>query len=267
MTTWDSTVDFVVIGSGGGGLVAALTAADAGASVLVLEKQALVGGLTAMSGGMAWIPNNPVMRAAGVPDSYEDAMAHFDAVVGDVGPASSYERRHAFLTAGPELVDFLQQQGVQFLYCRGYSDYYSSAKGGSDDGRGIEGIPFDAHLLGEWCDRLQPGLAKSLGMAVMTNEARHLSHYNRSVRAFAASARVAIRTALARARRQDLLTNGASLIAQMLKIALDRGIQVWTEAPLEDLVVEDGRVAGVRVTRAGTPALVEARRGVLLAAG
>src|SRR3954470_14283876 len=110
MTTWDSTVDFVVIGSGGGGLVAALTAADAGASVLVLEKQALVGGLTAMSGGMAWIPNNPVMRAAGVPDSYEEAMAHFEAVVGDVGPASSYERRHTFLTAGPELVDFLQQQ-------------------------------------------------------------------------------------------------------------------------------------------------------------
>jgi 3-oxosteroid 1-dehydrogenase len=267
MTTWDSTVDFVVIGAGGGGLVAALAAADAGASVMVLEKQALVGGSTAMSGGMAWVPNNPVMQAAGVRDSYEDAMAHFEAVVGDVGPASSYERRHAFLTAGSEMVSFLQQAGVRFVYCPGYSDYYSNAKGGSDEGRGIEPIPFDGRTLGDWHDKLQPGLAKSLGMAVKTNEARALSHYNRSIHAFVTAARVVLRTAAARARRQDLLTNGASLIAQILKIALDRGVAVWTEAPLDDLVVEDGRVVGVRTTRAGAPMFIGARHGVLLAAG
>ena len=89
MTTWDTTVDFVIAGSGGGGMVAALAAADAGAEALVLEKQALVGGSTCMSGGIFWIPNNPLMRAEGVPDSYEDAMAHFETVVGDVGPCSS----------------------------------------------------------------------------------------------------------------------------------------------------------------------------------
>src|SRR3954464_13845581 len=266
-TRWHSTVDFVVVGSGGGGLAAALAAADAGASVLVLAQQPLIGGSTAMSGGMAWVPDNPLMRAAGVADSYEDAMAHFEAVVGDVGPASSYERRHAFLTAGPAMVSFLQREGVRLVYCPGYSDYYSNAKGGSDQGRGIEAVPFDGHALGDWADKMQPGLAKSLGMAVMTNEARSLSHYNRSPRAFAVAARVAIRTATARARRQDLLTNGASLIAQMLRIALEHGVTVWTDAPLDDLVVEDGRVTGVRVMRAGTPTLVQARLGVLLAAG
>jgi len=52
MTTWDSTVDFVVVGSGGGGLVAALAAADTGASVLVVEKQDLIGGTAAWSGGI-----------------------------------------------------------------------------------------------------------------------------------------------------------------------------------------------------------------------
>jgi 3-oxosteroid 1-dehydrogenase len=207
------------------------------------------------------------MLAEGVPDSYEDAMAHFEAVVGDVGPASSFERRHAFLTAGPEMVAFLQDEGIRFTYCRGYSDYYSNAKGGVDEGRGIEPVPFDGRVLGEWLGRVQPGLAQSLGLAVMTNEARSLSHYNRSAGAFAISARVVLRTYAARLRRQALLTNGASLIAQMLRIALDRRVPVWTEAPLEDLVVEDGRVVGVRVLRNGAPVLIGARRGVLLASG
>jgi 3-oxosteroid 1-dehydrogenase len=267
MTTWDATFDFVIVGSGGGGMVAALTANDAGARALVLEKQELVGGSTAMSGGIVWVPNNPVMRAAGVLDSYDDAMAHFEAVVGDIGPASSFERRHAFLAAGPEMVSFLQQSGVRFVHCPGYSDYYSSEKGGHDIGRGIEPVPFDGHALGGWLEQLQPGLAQSLGLAVMTNEARSLSHYNRSVHAFTVSARVVLRTFAARARRQALLTNGASLIGQMLGIATGRGVPVWTGAPLDELIVEEGRVAGVRTVQDGHPMLVQARRGVLLAAG
>jgi 3-oxosteroid 1-dehydrogenase len=263
----DTTVDFVIAGSGGGGLVAALAAADAGAEALVLEKQALVGGSTCMSGGIFWIPNNPLMRADGVADSYEDAMAHFETVVGDVGVCSSFERRHAFLTAGPEMTVFLERLGVHLVTCPGYSDYYSNLKGGSDVGRGIEPVPWDGHQLGPWLSKLQPGLAQSLGMCVMTNEARSLSNYNRSLRAFTVAARVALRTAAAKVRRQALLTNGASLIGQLLKVAVDRGIPVWTEAPLEDLIVEDGRVVGARTVRDGARVEVRARKGVLISAG
>jgi 3-oxosteroid 1-dehydrogenase len=267
MATWDHAVDFVIVGSGGGGMVAALAAHDAGASVLVLEKQERVGGSTAMSGGIVWVPDNPVMHAAGVPDSYEDAMAHFDTVVGDVGPASSPERRHAFLTAGPESISFLQRIGVRFTYCRGYSDYYSNLKGGHDLGRGIEPVPFNGKVLGDWLGKLQPGLAQSLGLSVKTNEARSLSHYNRSVKAFSVSARVVARTYGSRLAGKTLLTNGAALIARMLRIALDRGIPVWPESPLENLIVEDGRVVGVETTRAGTPMRIRAQRGVLLSSG
>jgi 3-oxosteroid 1-dehydrogenase len=267
MTEWDTTVDLVIAGSGGGGMVAALAAHDAGIEALVLEKQARVGGSTCMSGGIFWVPNNPLMEADGIPDSYEDALAHFETVVGDVGPCSSIERRHAFLTAGPEMTTFLQRLGLRLVTCPGYSDYYSNLKGGHDVGRGIEPVPWDGRQLGPWLPKLQPGLAQSLGMAVMTNEARSLSNYNRSLRAFAVSARVALRTAAAKVRRQTLLTNGASLIGQLLKVALDRGIPVWTEAPLEDLIVEDGRVVGVRTVRDGQPVNVQARKGVLLSAG
>ncbi len=267
MTSWDAAYDFVAVGSGGGGMVGALAAADSGARALVVEKQSLIGGSTAMSGGMAWVPNNSVMKRAGVADSYEDAMAYFEAVVGDVGPASSYERRHAFCTAGPEMIDFLAGVGVEFVFCPGYSDYYSDAKGGHDIGRGVEPVPWDGHRLGQWSGKVQIGMAKHLGMAVMTNEARYLSHYNRSRKAFTTSARVAIRTVWARVRRQDLLTNGASFIGQALKIALDKGVEVWADAPLDDLIVENGRVVGVRVMRDGKPVNVQARNGVLLSTG
>jgi 3-oxosteroid 1-dehydrogenase len=267
MTTWDATVDFVIAGSGGGGLVAALAGADAGAEVLVLEKQALIGGSTCMSGGIFWIPNNPVMQADGIADSYEDAMAHFETVVGDVGTCSSTERRHAFLTAGPEMTAFLQHLGLRLVSCPGYSDYYSNLKGGHDIGRGIEPVPWNGRNLGPWRTKLQPGLAQSLGMAVMTNEARSLSNYNRSLRAFAVSARVAIRTVVGKATGRKILTNGASLVGQLLKIAVDRGIPVWTEAPLQDLIVDDGRVVGVHTVRDGQPVAVRARKGVLIAAG
>jgi 3-oxosteroid 1-dehydrogenase len=267
VSQWDKTVDLVVIGSGGGGMAAALAGADAGANVLVLEKQALVGGSTAMSGGVVWLPDNRLMHAAAVDDCYDDAMAHFAAVVGDVGPASSTERRHTFLTAGLDMMAFLEREGVRFSYCKGYSDYYSNAVGGVDEGRAIEPAPFRAGRLGPWADRLQPGLAKSLGMTVMTNEARSLSNYNRSVKAFATSVRVALRTVRSRAGRTDLLTNGASLIAQMLTVALAKGVEVWTDTPLDDLVVADGRVVGVRATHDRAPVRIEARRGVVIAAG
>src|SRR5947199_98686 len=90
-------------------------------------------------------------------------------------------------------------------------DFVIAGSGGRDHGRAIEPVPWNGNRLGSWVTKLQPGLAQSLGLAVMTNEARSLSNYNRSARAFAISARVAARTAAAKVRRQALLTNGASL--------------------------------------------------------
>ena len=185
------------------------------------------------------------------------------------GRRRHFERRHAFLSAGPEMVLFLQRIGVRFVFCRGYSDYYSSAKGGHDIGRGIEPVPFDGRILGTWLDKLQPGLAQSLGLAVMTNEARSLSHYNRSMRMRSRSRpRVVLRTVSARLRRQALLTNGASLIAQMLSIA-----HLPRDLDLDRSTARGSDRRGRRVssasdtTRSGAPKLIHARQGVLLASG
>lgn len=267
MATWDQSADLVVVGSGGGGLVAALAAAEQGLSPIVVEKQALVGGSTAMSGGVVWLPNNPLMRSQGVADSHEDGLAYLADVVGDIGPASSLERREAFLTCGSEMVSFLQREGVRLIRCPGYSDYYPNHEGGNAEGRSIEPTPFDARELGDWHDKIMPGMAKSIGLAVKTNEMRSLQYFNRAPRPFAIAGRVWLRTTLARLRGQELLTNGASLIAQLVKALLRHKVPIWTAASLEELIVEDGRVVGVRVSRDGTGVSIETRRGVLLAAG
>ena len=137
MTTWDTTVDFVIVGSGGGGMVAALAAADAGASALVLEKQALVGGSTAMSGGIVWVPNNP--RDAG--------RRGRRLLRGRHGPLRGGRRRRRpglVVRTTPRLPHGGPRDGrvppaaaaSRFVHCPGYSDYYSNAKGGHDDRAG-----------------------------------------------------------------------------------------------------------------------------------
>jgi 3-oxosteroid 1-dehydrogenase len=266
-TRWDKSVDLAIVGSGGGGLIAAMAAAEAGLEALVLEKQSVVGGSTGMSGGMVWMPNNPLMRAGRIADSHEDGLAYLADVVGDVGPCSSPARREMFLRAGNEMITFMQRKGIRLVRSKGYSDYYPNHDGGNASGRAVEGVPFDAAELGEWRDRLQPGFSKNFGLGFLTNELRNVQYFNRSPRSLAIAARVFARTVLARARRQELLTNGASLVGQIMKVLLADGVSVWTDAPVDDLVVEDGRVVGIRMVGQGTTTMIEAKKGVLLAAG
>ena len=267
---WDESVDLLIVGSGGGGMVAALAALDSGLAPLIVEKQALVGGSTGLSGGIVWMPNNPLMQAEGIADSHEDGLAYLADVVGDIGAASSPARREMFLTAGQEMINFLLRKGIRLERCAGWSDYYPNHKGGNAAGRAVEGIPFDAAELGSWRDKVQPPLAKSYGFVVKTNELRAVQYFNRAPRAFAIASRVLLRTAAARIRRRDILTNGASLIAQMLKALIELGggePPLWTNAAMEDLMVEDGRIVGARITRDGSSLNIQARKGVLLAAG
>jgi 3-oxosteroid 1-dehydrogenase len=269
MTSWDESVDLLIAGSGGGGMAAALAAIDSGIQPLIVEKQGLVGGSTGMSGGMVWLPNNPLMQADGIPDSHEDGIAYFDDVVGDIGIASSPARRELFLTAGNEMIDLLVRNGVRLVRCPGWSDYYPNHKGGNAAGRSVEGTPYDSAALGAWSDKVQPSMAKNYGFVVKTNELRAVQYFNRSPRAFAVAMRVFLRTRMAKLRRRDLMTNGASLIGQMLKVMIDRTGEppIWMNAAMDDLIVESGRVVGAKVTRNGTTVNVEARKGVLLAAG
>ena len=171
----DEKFDLVVVGSGGGGLVAALAAHEAGLRAIVLEKQEVVGGSTAMSGGVVWMPDNPLMREEGVPDSLEQGMTYLQSVVGDPDQPSSLARRRAFLAAGPAMLSFIRKSGVQLVRCEGYADYYDNVPGGNARGRSVEGVPWDGTQLGDWHQKINPGMARGMGLAVRTNETRTIA--------------------------------------------------------------------------------------------
>uniref|UniRef100_A0AAU2ABX1 3-oxosteroid 1-dehydrogenase n=1 Tax=Streptomyces sp. NBC_00093 TaxID=2975649 RepID=A0AAU2ABX1_9ACTN len=266
MTDWDYSTDFLVVGSGAG-IVGALRARALGKDVLVVEKSDQFGGSTCMSGGVMWLPNNPLMQREGVSDSIEDALRYFDTVVGDAGPASSPARRLAFVNAGIEMVNFLESEGLPFQRCEGYSDYYSGVRGcegGSARGRSIEAKVFDKKRLGPWRSRVRLGFSD--GITIYTGEAAPLSLMRTRI-GLTTVARVGLRTALGRIRGQSLVANGAALIARLLDVLLRRDVPVWLESALADLVVEDGQVVGAVIHKGGRDVRVRARDGVLLAAG
>ena len=87
--------DVVVAGTGAGGLVGALRAAERGLRVLVLEKAEVCGGTTALSGAGLWAPANLHVLNAGQQDDLDMALTYMEHTVGDRTPRSM---QHAFLT-------------------------------------------------------------------------------------------------------------------------------------------------------------------------
>ncbi len=267
MTEFDYLVDVLIVGSGAAALVAALVVKEAGFEPLVVEKTELVGGSSAMSGGGLWIPNNPISREAGVQDSFEAAWRYLEAIVPDTGPASSPERRRAFLEYGPAMVEFLRHLGFRWRASLGYPDYYPEQPGGSTAGRCVEGAVFDGRQLSTWLRRLRRYPAMPM-IPLYTNEAAHFALALRTLRGFWTVLRVGARLVSHRARGHIPLTMGGSLVGQLLWLCLQRAVPIWTESPFEELITgRDGRVVGAVVRHGERAVRVGAQGGVLLAAG
>ncbi|HEY0942586.1 MAG TPA: FAD-dependent oxidoreductase [Steroidobacter sp.] len=252
---FDEAFDVVVLGSGAAGLTAATLAADGGASVLVLEKTALLGGTSGLSGGVLWIPNNDHMPDLGMTDSREEALDYLQQLTqGRVPDPALLE---TYVDTAAEMIRYLEDRTpLRMVATRCYADYYADLPGGKRQGRSIEVAPFDAPAeLGEWADRCrvspymppltldEGGIAKILGgefpMALL--EARQKA----GVRAV-----------------------GAALVASLVKGLLDRSVALRTGASARELVIDDsGAVVGVRVADDAGDRYIAARQAVILATG
>lgn len=262
--------DVVVIGAGAGGMTAAAVAAAEGLRVLVIEKTAFVGGTTAWSGGMVWIPANGKMKEAGLSDSITDAVQYLASTVPEPANAGL---RAAFLARGPEAIAYLEANTeVRLQPVTAYPDYYPERLGATAGGRVLEPVAFDGTRLGSGFARLRPPLPEFTpfgGMMVNRLDIPHLRKIGKSFRSTLRSMRLLSQYALQRLRapRGTTLHLGNALAARLYASLLARQVEMLFNADVEDLIVEGGRVSGVTIRHGSRDRTIAARRGVVLATG
>jgi len=249
---WHREADVVVLGSGGAALTAAIAAYDFGAQdVVILEKSGMVGGTTAMSGGMLWIPNNLYQQEAGIEDSDEDVVAYLDALApGALDP----DTLGAFLERGPEMIRyFAEKTPVRFHAYADFPDYQPYLPGAkAEGGRSLDNEAFSFEQLGKWAARVNPTkMAYPVRGSLMEAINGTLDE-----------------ATLAEREAHDYRGLGQALIGALFKAVLDRDIPIEFEKRARKLVKAGDRVIGVIAEDAdGRDFRVRARRGVVIATG
>jgi succinate dehydrogenase/fumarate reductase flavoprotein subunit len=253
---WDLEADVVVLGSGGAAMTAAISAHDFGAKdVVILERSGMVGGTTAMSGGMLWIPGNHHQQEAGIEDSDEDIVAYLDALApGQLDP----DTLGAVMERGPEMIRYLADKTpVRFQAYADFPDYQPYMPGAKPDGgRSLDNEAFSFERLGKWAARVNPSkMAYPLRGSLMEAVSGTLDE-----------------ATLAERERGDYRGLGQALAGALFMAVLDRNIPVEFEKRARKLVKDGandgGRVIGVVAEDAnGHDFRVRARRGVVIATG
>lgn len=257
--------DFIVVGSGGGSMAAALVLRAAGKSVLILEKTDLVGGTTARSGGVMWIPNNRFMKADGVEDSTERAVAYLDAIIGDDDvPGATPQRRRTYAVEAAQMLEFLIEQGLRFRRVKQWPDYYDEVEGGSTPGRTVVADIFDLNELGEWKAKLRPTV---IPVPAYMDEIMKVPLMGRTLAGRLAFMKIAARVVYAKVARKALATGGNALQGRMLQAALRAGADIRVNSPVKEILVEGGRAVGVVFANGVQDVRVRASLGVLVNAG
>ncbi|MEY2780387.1 MAG: hypothetical protein RL307_91 [Pseudomonadota bacterium] len=262
--------DVLVLGSGAGGLSAAVTAAHLGLSVIVAEKAARLGGTTAWSGGWMWIPRNPLAREAGI---HEDPEAARQYLQHELGERFDPKRSQAYLDHGPAMVEFFRRHtALQFIDGNAIPDFHGHVPHAGLGGRSVCAAPFDGRSLGKQSARIEAPLPPNTlwGMGIASGaDLKHFIHALSSPKSFWHVCRRLGRHVL------DLLihghstqfVNGQALVGALVKSALDQGVALWTEHRGTELLWQNQRVVGARLQSPEGERTVWARRGVVLACG
>jgi 3-oxosteroid 1-dehydrogenase len=252
--TWDLEADVVCVGSGAGGLGAAITAHDHGASALVLERSDQVGGVTAFSMGEVWVPGNHLAEALGLKDSVDLGMAYINNL--SLGYSEEMAVLNQAVHAPVALKYFEESIDLKMCVVRDLPDYYYPyVEGGTAEGRCLEALPFPAETLGEWQHktRVSPHVPYSLTHEDIFQNGglANMAHWDYTI--------------MGERMAKDERCAGPGLAAYFVKGALDRKIPLHTETSAEELITDGERIVGVRAVRDGKDLFIKANRGVVVA--
>ncbi|WP_163558443.1 FAD-dependent oxidoreductase [Halomonas sp. NO4] len=263
--------DLVVVGSGAAGLSAAVTAAYHGLSVAVVEKEPVLGGATAWSGGWMWTPLNPLARAAGIQEDAETVRTYLRH---ELGERYDPQKIDAFLAGAPAMVAFFHDRtALQFADGNAIPDIHGDTPGAGTGGRSVIAAPFDARALDPTTlTKLRKTMPETAFLGMPIQAGPDLMAFLTVTRSLKSAWHVAKRFSrhlldLARHGRAMQLVNGVALIGRLVHSADALGVETWVSSPAQRLIREGERVSGVVVDTPEGEMTLTARRGVVLAAG
>ena len=251
--------DVAVVGSGGAGLSAALSASSRGSKVVVLEKADVFGGTTALSGSGTWIPRHHYQSALGVEDSREEVLEYLRSAAPEGWHNVEDPLWVAFVDHAPEMLKFLENNSpLRFAPSR-EPDPYAEAPGGKAMGRMVSPRPLSPSLLGDLRKKLRgPQYSPWLNY----EEAVDTAVYAMPKRGLL---RLAPRLLYRIATNKRVMGN--ALVIGLLRGCLDKGCALWSGARAEKLIQTEGRITGLAVRRGEAVLELETRKGVVLASG
>jgi 3-oxosteroid 1-dehydrogenase len=234
---WDLQADLVAVGSSSGGLVGAVVGHDLGLSTVVIEKADTIGGGNALSAGLIWIPDNHHMAEQGLSDSREEALTYIRRIA--MGRHDE-EKAIAFLDNGLEMLRYIEEHTpLKMIVVPGFPDYRVELPGAKATGRTLVPDP--------------------VGMAVVLAEAQQRQPLLTKVRRSPVPAIFGV--------PDGFFLAGQTLVGPLVMACIDRGIDILINTRARQLIVNEGRVVGLRAERNGRDFLVKSNCAVLLATG
>ncbi|MCV7167405.1 FAD-binding protein [Mycobacterium stomatepiae] len=268
MNGFDHVVDVLIVGSGGGGMAAALTARASGLDALVIEKASFFGGSTALSGGGIWVPGAPAQRREGCSPDPEGVVEYLLTITEGL---VSEARIRQYVESAPKMLEFLEGLSgwFEFVWKPDYADYYPELPGASKLGSTINVPAIDLRKLGvDERLMLKPLALAPRGIWLGPKDLRTFYRIRQWWAGKGVLLKLVWRMFKARAFNERMAAIGQSLVARLRLAMRENGIPLWLDAPMTELITDaDGSVTGVVLERDGAKQRIGARRGVILASG